>query len=372
MGWVVSAWGLNMHRRIFQGNVLVLGLLISGFVYAHNFDPEDFQPTGTTQRTLDYDPLHNFAAGTITSVSTGLQPLVGEYECEGSSTFELRNFDAVQVYLSQEYLEECEVGLRYVYPNEDIQCRVVGTDLTFALTVERAWACFPSFSDCFVYDESIPAYMPQAGCEYQAFYTSILTEENAGLRVLTQVTEDITYTNVAWNAKRQRITAALSGTLTGEVKRIDLGFSEVDTNRQAVLENPASDSYVSGIGQITGWACSDLPLEVQITGGYVERFPVPHGVSRADTESVCGDTLNGFSTVFNWNRIPPDSGAVTVHLVQQGKIIATAPVRVIPFEEEFIRGASGSAVVPDFPNPGESVVVEWVESVQNFVITERR
>ncbi|MCY4386838.1 MAG: hypothetical protein OXC18_07000 [Desulfurellaceae bacterium] len=226
-----------------------------------------------------------------------------------------------------------------------------------------------------MYDESTQFSLPQAGCEYQAFYTGVLTEENVGLRVITEVTEDITYTNVTWNGDNQKVSAALEGTLTGEVKRIDLGFSAVDNNRRATLENPASDSHsrVSGIGQITGWACSDLDLEIQIyVSGYgvVERFPVPHGVSRADTEEVCGDALNGFSAVSNWNRIPQDSDEALVHLVQQGKIIATASVQVVHFEDEFIRGAEGSAVVYDFPEPGQSVTIEWVQGLQNFVITE--
>jgi len=341
--------------------------------HAHNFDPENFQPTGTTQRTLEYDPFHNAAAGTVTTVSTGLQPLVGEYECEGVSAFQI---DGVSGYPSQEMQDNCEVSLPYVYPNEDIQCRVVGTDLSFTLNVERAWTCFPSFSDCFVYDESIPAYMPQEGCEYQASYTSILTEKNAGLRVLTQITEDLTYTDVAWNADSQRITAETQGTLTGEVKRIDLGFSEVDLNRRVTLENPAPHSYVSGVGQITGWACSDLDLEIQIYDHYkgvVARFPVPHGVSRADTKPVCGDTLNGFSTAFNWNLLPADSdSSLLIHLIQQGKVVATRTVFLVPFEEDFIRGASGSAVVHDFPEAGQSVTVEWVEGLQNFVISDRQ
>lgn len=373
MAWATTRLNLRYHwKAVLLCGAVALGLLIGGFAHAHNFDPDNFQPTGTTQRTVEYDPLHNFAAGTVTTSSTGLQPLVGEYECEGVSDFQI---DTEAGYPTQALIDDCEVYLPYVYPNEEIQCRVVSTGLTFALTVERAWVCFPSFADCFVYDESIPAYMPQAGCAYQAYWTGVLTDEQSGLRTITQVTEEITYTSAAWDAERQRIRAGLSGTLTGEVKRIDLDFSAVDTNRRANLENPQVDAYVSGIGQITGWACADLPLEVQIYthyGGIVARFPVPHGVSRADTESFCGDTLNGFSTLFNWNELPPDSGGVIVHLIQQGKIIATAPVRFIPFEENFIRGATGSAVVQDFPAPGQSVVVEWQESSQNFVITERR
>lgn len=359
-----------MNRQMFLCNIMVLGLLMGGFAYAHNFDPEDFQPTGTTQRAIEYDPFHNFAAGIVTTVSTGVQPLVGEYECEGVSDFEI---DTIAANPTQELLDECELTLPYVYSNEEVQCRVVGTDLTFTLAIERAQTCYPSFSSCFVYDESIPAYIPQAGCAYKAFWTSILTEENVGLRVITKVTEDITYTNVIWDAERQRIKADMNGTLTGEVKRIDFNFSEVDKNRQAVLENPVHDSHVSGIGQITGWACSDLDLEVEIQGADTPiRFPIPHGVSRSDTESVCGDTLNGFSTVFNWNIIPSENKSVYVHLIQQGKIIDTKFVRVTAFEEEFLRGVTGRYALENFPYLGESVVIEWEEALQNFVITERR
>ena len=39
-------------------------------------------------------------------------------------------------------------------------------------------------------------------------------------------------------------------------------------------------------------------------------------------------------------------------------------------EEEFLRGAEGECVVEDFPALGQSVLLEWQQNSQNFVITD--
>ena len=160
---------------------------------AHNFDPEDFQPTGTTQRVLDYDPFHNFLAGTVSTTSEGMQPLVGDYECEGTGGFEL---DSNSSQPPLPFWGQCGLVVPYIYPEEDIACRVRESSLNFTLTVEHAWVCFHDFESCFSYDESILVYMPQVGCEATAMWTSVLTDEQAGLRVVTEVTEELAYTEV--------------------------------------------------------------------------------------------------------------------------------------------------------------------------------
>ena len=368
-----------MRSFVYLGSLAVCGLLVGGPVQAHTYDPDAFDPTGTTQRTVEYDPFHQRSAGTVASVSTGLQPLVGEYECEATSDFET---DTIAAHTPQEILDEygCQFTVPYVYPNEEGHCQVIGTDLTFTLSVERARACFPA--SCFKYDDAVQAHLPQVGCEYTAFWTSVLTEEERGLRVITDAVETLKYETVTWDADRKRVQAEMSGTLTGEVKRIDLDYTAVDDRRQANLENPTHDAHASGLGLITGWACSDLDLTVEIYGTYYDgdrmlsgvlaRLPVPHGVARGDTEPICGDINNGFSALFNWNILPPETETVHVHLIQQGEIIDTHFVRVSAFEEEFLTGATGEYTLSDFPTSGRQVVIEWQEAQQNFVITAIR
>lgn len=41
-----------------------------------------------------------------------------------------------------------------------------------------------------------------------------------------------------------------------------------------------------------------------------------------------------------------------------------------PLGKEFVRDAEGMCTVDDFPRRGETVTLEWQESMQNFVFTD--
>ena len=92
------------------------------------------------------------------------------------------------------------------------------------------------------------------------------------------------------------------------------------------------------------------------------------GTERLDTQAVCGDTDNGFGLLFNWNRL--GDGEHTVVALAGGAEIGRATFTVTTLGEEFLRDATGRYVLEDFPIPGQSVTVEWEQSLQNFVITD--
>ena len=71
----------------------------------------------------------------------------------------------------------------------------------------------------------------------------------------------------------------------------------------------------------------------------------------------------------NWNLLRP-AGEKTISLIQNGEEMASHTFSVVAFEEEFITGARARVPIKDFPTHGRSVVVEWRESEQRFVITE--
>ena len=81
------------------------------------------------------------------------------------------------------------------------------------------------------------------------------------------------------------------------------------------LENPGADSFQSGIGVLSGWVCEGDEVEIEITteGGEVARQVAAYGT-------------------------------------------------------EFLRGAEGECVVPDFPSVDETVTLAWQQNQQNFVI----
>ena len=145
------------------------------------------------------------------------------------------------------------------------------------------------------------------------------------------------------------------------------------------LENPGDGSFRSGIGVISGWVCDAETVEISIWpphGGRASIETAAYGTDRADTaytkdgEKICGDTNNGFGLLFNWNRLEEEEYVVDV--LVDGELLDRATVYLTNLGQEFLRGVSGRYVLEDFPYPGESVVVEWEEGLQNFVIVERR
>ena len=134
---------------------------------------------------------------------------------------------------------------------------------------------------------------------------------------------------------------------------------------QATLENPQPDSFQSGIGIISGWACNAGRIEIAFDGG--APTTAAYGTSRGDTQSVCGDTDNGFGLTFNWNLL--DDGEHTVRALADGVEFASTTVIVTTLGEEFLRGVSDSYTLSDFPDPGATRTLRWQEAQQNFVIS---
>ena len=132
----------------------------------------------------------------------------------------------------------------------------------------------------------------------------------------------------------------------------------------ASLESPQQGSFESGIGLIRGWICQASTVEVQIDGGAAQR--VAYGTTRPDTAAVCGDDNNGFGYTFNWNRL--GNGSHNLRAFADGVEFANVDFTVTTLGVEYLQGASGLYRLLDFPQTGSSVVVNWAEPNQNFVI----
>ena len=130
------------------------------------------------------------------------------------------------------------------------------------------------------------------------------------------------------------------------------------------LENPGHNSFQSGVRVLSGWVCDADTVELEI--GTAGRQGAAYGTERLDTAGVCGDTDNGFGLLFNWNRLGEGEHEVVAFVddVELGR----ATVRVTTLGHEFLRGVEGECVVEDFPSPGETVMLEWQQNSQNFVI----
>jgi hypothetical protein len=128
-----------------------------------------------------------------------------------------------------------------------------------------------------------------------------------------------------------------------------------------VLENPRQGGVVSGISTISGWVCNANQVELRIDGFSVLAA---YGTSREDTRSVCGDANNGFGLLFNWNLLGDGPRTIVAHV--DGVEFARATFTVATLGQEFLTGASGTFLIPNFA--GRNVIIQWQESLQNFGI----
>src|SRR5436309_1000569 len=114
---------------------------------------------------------------------------------------------------------------------------------------------------------------------------------------------------------------------------------------QANLENPASGSYQSGIGIVSGWKCTGGNLTFTIDNG--PAAPLVYGTSRADTQGSCGDVNNGFAALINWNLA--GNGQHTLRAYDNGVQFASITFSVATIGAEFLSGLFGTALAPQFP-----------------------
>ncbi len=142
----------------------------------------------------------------------------------------------------------------------------------------------------------------------------------------------------------------------------------VATPLLAHLESPQPGSFESGIGLIRGWVCDASTIELQIDDG--PRRKVPYGGTRKDTLEVCGNDDNGFGYTFNWNAL--GSGSHQVRAFADGVEFGSAAFTVTTLGVDYLTGASGEYVLPNFPQAGRNVTVRWAEPHQNFVIVDYR
>ena len=136
---------------------------------------------------------------------------------------------------------------------------------------------------------------------------------------------------------------------------------------QATLENPAADSYQSGLGLISGWACEAGRIEIEFNHDPRTRQPASYGTPRGDTAGACGDSDNGFGLLINWNLL--GDGTHTVRALADGVAFGQATVTVTTLGQEYAQGLRREVPVDGFPRAGQQRTLVWQESQQNFVIT---
>ena len=138
------------------------------------------------------------------------------------------------------------------------------------------------------------------------------------------------------------------------------------------LENPQADSSQSGLGVISGWVCEATKIEIEFENGVtgeISLMEAGYGTSRGDTAMICEDDgNNGFSLLYNWNML--GDGLHMVRALADGVEFARGSVMVSTLGlGEMPTGLSGTYPLADFPTTGQETMIQWEESLQNFVIT---
>ncbi len=137
----------------------------------------------------------------------------------------------------------------------------------------------------------------------------------------------------------------------------------------ATLEIPGDGAKVSGIGVISGWKCvANGDITISLNGG--DPFPAMYGLPRSDTSTVCGgdDGNNGFFSYTNWGNLGDGEHLVVVY--DNGVEFGRSTFTVTTPGTGFLRGASKRVTVDDFPNPGDTTVLEWNQGTQHFEIVD--
>ena len=135
----------------------------------------------------------------------------------------------------------------------------------------------------------------------------------------------------------------------------------------AVLESPANDSVVSGIGLISGWKCSAGDITVTIDEGKHLAVAMSQEWNDLRTTGECRGTIyHGFIMGINWAELGDGEHVVVAY--DDGVAFARSTFVVGTTGEAFLEGVTRRTVVDDFPEPGQRTQLEWNESTQHFEI----
>ena len=370
-----------MHPFIKFGLSLVgVVCLLSGPAWAQDDGSES---TTTVQTDLgrasyvsEWNPDSTNPVTSFRGTSASADPIFGAYTCSfaGTNTYlgpaaELPE----QIYAAGRSCDPDRHALlsygSYNYSYAECQLEDTGQIFTFDIP-GTAVACVPfsCFEEPLTTEAGSEFSLLKAypGCSYSTYYTLTTTLEG-GTGTL-DFWESTRPNQSEYDASRGVVVTRASSIMRGR-GTVTLPEAERPAN-DVNIEVPAPGSTMSGIGLISGWSCLGGTLAVEIidADGEWHDVALAHGTERADTESVCGDSNNGFSATVNWSLIGP--GPKTIVLDVNTKEVASHDFSVVSLGTEFLSGASGMCSISDFPTTGESTTVEWDEAQQGFVVTQ--
>ena len=172
--------------------------------------------------------------------------------------------------------------------------------------------------------------------------------------------------------KRKTNTRQLRGLKTSLLLILSYNCNAIEINEQQIsvingqLETPAQGTTKSGIGIVRGWYCDAEEITLIFDGA--TPFKVAYLNERGDTQSVCGDTNNGFELLVNWNLF--SAGNHVVEAFADGELFGSVNYDVAPLSANnaFLTGLSRNKRIENFPALGKYTDMSWSQANQNFII----
>ena len=201
--------------------------------------------------------------------------------------------------------------------------------------------------------------LTQAQVNVTTLGASYLTGRSATTTVTDFPTAGLN-TPLVWSEPHQNF--MVGAELRGAV-RSNAAFA---ANAQSHWESPLAGGVESGQALIRGWSCQATRVSVTLDG---TPLAIPYGSEREDTWSACGDTNNGYALAINWNDVGDGPHTLTLNL--DDTPVETRPFTIAtPAGQGTVTGVQSRHSVQDFPNPGDSLTLQWSEPHQNFRLTD--
>ena len=174
-------------------------------------------------------------------------------------------------------------------------------------------------------------------------------------------------------------------TLQTQVTRLEDEAAPVEVDATGNLENPSG--VRSGVGLISGWVCAANSVQIRISiapGFSTIRLNAAYGTTRADTVNPVNqcdhqEDTTGFGMTYNFNHLPEGTYTIGAYAdgITSNRIGPERTFEVVHLVEfaasdtdRFLRNLDGMCSVPDFPAAGDTTMLEWEQSIQNFVVSD--
>ena len=142
----------------------------------------------------------------------------------------------------------------------------------------------------------------------------------------------------------------------------------------ATLDIPGNGAKLSGVSVISGWKCKAEGALTIVFNDDGNHIPLLYGTRRSDVlnAGACDSADVGFVAIWNWGNLGDGTHTAAAYddYDNNKEPFARSTFTVTTPGDDFLEGASKQVTVEDFPNPGDTTVLEWNQGTQHFEIVD--